>query len=145
MTHRIRRNKKKKTKGGTRYSPKARDIKLQGISLPLGQIFQSALQNFQSGNLSLAEQLCQQLLNEDPGNADANHFLGVITAQQGGEINKVIEYIEKAIELSNNPDRIALLRHTLRNDMKNSTLMDHQAFTRKIESAYTKLWSEYCK
>jgi protein O-GlcNAc transferase len=44
----------------------------------LGEVFDRALQAFQSGRLTDAEVLCQQVLQSEPKHADAWHLLGVI-------------------------------------------------------------------
>ena len=69
------------------------------MNLTTEQIFQAALQYFQAGKLLEAEQLCQQMLQIEPDNADANHFIGVITAELGGKDDLAIRYIEKAIQV----------------------------------------------
>ena len=56
-----------------------------------------------AGNLRDAEILCRQILENEPGNADANHFLGII-AYEVGNLKIAKEYLEKAIGLNpNNP------------------------------------------
>ncbi|NOX34927.1 MAG: tetratricopeptide repeat protein [Deltaproteobacteria bacterium] len=52
-------------------------------------------------NFRDAEILCQQILEKEPDNADANHFLGVI-AYEVGNFRAARDYLEKAVAL--NPD-----------------------------------------
>ncbi len=58
-----------------------------------------ALRIHQSGNIGNAETLYRQILDADPGNADALHLIGVI-AYQVGENIQAAEYIRKAIDIS---------------------------------------------
>ncbi|HFD80767.1 MAG TPA: tetratricopeptide repeat protein [Gammaproteobacteria bacterium] len=53
------------------------------------------------------------------------------------------DYLEKAVELANDRDRIVELRRTLRDDFANSRLMDFPRFTRDLEKAYRSIWKEY--
>ena len=71
------------------------------ISMSFDQAYQLAMQNFQSGNLLQAEQLCRQLLDISPDNADCNYLAGLIAAQQGEKDDRAIECIRKT--LSANP------------------------------------------
>ena len=46
------------------------------------------------------------------------------------------EYITRAVELSRDPDRIALYRRTLRSRMQSSALMDATGFVSDLEEAF---------
>lgn len=48
-----------------------------------GELLQQALQHHQAGRLAEAEAAYQALLRQEPKNADAQHFLGVIAYQRG--------------------------------------------------------------
>ncbi len=50
-------------------------------------------------NLQEAEVLCRQILEKEPDNADANHFMGII-AYEAGRLDIAREYLEKAICLN---------------------------------------------
>ncbi|MFA7060077.1 MAG: tetratricopeptide repeat protein [Pedobacter sp.] len=50
------------------------------------------------------------------------------------------EYIEKAVELATDIDRLARYRASLREALLQSSLMDTEGFTRTLESAYRKMW-----
>jgi predicted O-linked N-acetylglucosamine transferase (SPINDLY family) len=56
---------------------------------------QVALEHHKAGRLAEAEQLYRQVLEQEPGNAEALHFLGVL-AHQVGRNDAAIELIEKA-------------------------------------------------
>ncbi|MDH4027508.1 MAG: tetratricopeptide repeat protein [Nitrospirota bacterium] len=58
-------------------------------------MFKRALSLHQSGRLAEAEDLYRQILQFEPGHADALHLLGV-TAYQRGNNSLAVEYIEKA-------------------------------------------------
>jgi len=64
----------------------------------------TALEMHQAGQLDLAAQLYQRALDNQPDNAEALHFLGVLRYQQG-EHCKALELIGRAVALSPNvPD-----------------------------------------
>lgn len=54
------------------------------------------------------------------------------------------EYLDKAVALCKQPERIVQLRHSLRSDFRNSILMDFPSFTRRIEDVYRQVWASYC-
>lgn len=53
-------------------------------------------------------------------------------------------YVEKALELINNPALISKYRARLRNKLKSSKITDFEGFTNSIENTYRKMWEEYC-
>jgi predicted O-linked N-acetylglucosamine transferase (SPINDLY family) len=54
------------------------------------------------------------------------------------------EYVAKAVNLSNDKDRLKTLRERLRHMMKNSSLTDRKRFTAYLEQAYYEIWKEWC-
>jgi len=54
-------------------------------------------------------------------------------------------YINLAIALSSNLPHLAAIRKNLRNDLQNSPLMDENAFTTKVETAYLEVFKNWCK
>ena len=102
MSKKIHRNKKRKIKEGTQHCSETKKFTPQGISLSLDQAYKLALRNFQSGNFPEAEQLCQQLLNISPDNADGNYLAGLIAAQQGGKDDIAIRFIQKTLAINPN-------------------------------------------
>lgn len=54
------------------------------------------------------------------------------------------EYVEIAVRLAQNPDRLAELRRTLRDRMRASPLLDGPAFARAVENAYRERWRLWC-
>jgi predicted O-linked N-acetylglucosamine transferase (SPINDLY family) len=62
-------------------------------------VFAQALQNHQAGNLRLAEQLYQQILQVTPDHADAHHLLGVL-AFQLGRYDQAVTRIRHALTLN---------------------------------------------
>lgn len=57
------------------------------------------LKNYQDGNLKKAEDICREIIKNQPENFDALHLLGLIYSQRG-EPNKAIDYIKKALQLN---------------------------------------------
>jgi predicted O-linked N-acetylglucosamine transferase (SPINDLY family) len=54
------------------------------------------------------------------------------------------EFVRIAMDLAGNLPRLAALRSTLRARMQASPLMDADAFTRDIETAYRTMWRRWC-
>src|SRR5436190_22570488 len=62
------------------------------------QMLQDALRHHQTGNLSEAEALYQQVLQLDPANSDAMHLLGALAAQmQHREV--AVDWIRRAVAI----------------------------------------------
>jgi tetratricopeptide (TPR) repeat protein len=57
-----------------------------------------ALQHHQAGHLTQAEQLYRHILQADPGNAEALHYLGVL-AHQAGRHDLAVELIRRSLQL----------------------------------------------
>jgi predicted O-linked N-acetylglucosamine transferase (SPINDLY family) len=55
------------------------------------------------------------------------------------------EYVENAVSLALDPERLQSLRANLREKMKSSPLMDAVTFTKELEENYQKAWTEWCK
>jgi predicted O-linked N-acetylglucosamine transferase (SPINDLY family) len=54
------------------------------------------------------------------------------------------QYVQLAIELANDPLRLAALRATLRDRLRSSPLMDAPRFARSVETAYRQMWHHWC-
>jgi protein O-GlcNAc transferase len=54
------------------------------------------------------------------------------------------EYIDKAIELGQNPALLAEMRANMRTRLAESTLCDTAGFTKKLEQAYREIWRRWC-
>ena len=54
------------------------------------------------------------------------------------------DYIDNAVALANDRDRLSALRRDLRSRMRRSPLCDATAFTRDIEAAYREMWRRVC-
>jgi len=54
------------------------------------------------------------------------------------------EYVERAVGLARNLDRLAGLRATLRPRLERSPLMDAPRFARNLEAAYRAMWQGWC-
>jgi predicted O-linked N-acetylglucosamine transferase (SPINDLY family) len=57
-----------------------------------------AFQSYQTGNLSQAESICQQILQQQPDSTEALHMLGTI-AHQVGKLSEAIAYYQQLIAL----------------------------------------------
>ena len=55
------------------------------------------------------------------------------------------DYVENAVSLALDPDRLQSLRANLREKMKSSPLMDAVTFTGELEAAYQQAWTEWCR
>ena len=54
------------------------------------------------------------------------------------------EYIEKAVGLAAQPERVAEMRAGMRARLASSTLCDSVGFTRNLENAYRQIWRRWC-
>jgi predicted O-linked N-acetylglucosamine transferase (SPINDLY family) len=54
------------------------------------------------------------------------------------------DYIQRAVELANAPDRLQTLRATLRQRLRASSLCDGPGFARDVEAAYREMWRRWC-
>lgn len=55
------------------------------------------------------------------------------------------EYIQNAVALAKDVDRLAYLRANLRTRMSMSPLMDEKRFVDEVETAYRSMWHQYCE
>jgi predicted O-linked N-acetylglucosamine transferase (SPINDLY family) len=55
------------------------------------------------------------------------------------------DYVNLAVQLAGNPDKLAALRASLRERMTNSPLCDARTFVRHIEEAYREMWRRWCQ
>ena len=55
------------------------------------------------------------------------------------------EYIEKAVTLANDLDRLAVIRSQLRGQMEGLAIMDEAGFVNKLETAYRQMWQQWCE
>ncbi len=81
------------------------------------------------------------------GNSYASRFGASALVNVGLEsliADSVEQYIEIAVELSSDLDRLAELRGELRQRMADSALLDPQGFTRNLERAYRQMWHTWC-
>lgn len=72
---------------------------LQQVIITPQQVIQQALQHHQSGHLVQAETLYRQVLQVQPDNSEALHFLGVIAAQMEN-YDTAIELMKQAIAIN---------------------------------------------
>ncbi len=59
--------------------------------------------------------------------------------------NSEEEYIEKLVALAGDLPALAELRRTLRDEMRQSKLMDGAGFTHEVEEAYKKMFTHWCE
>ncbi len=55
------------------------------------------------------------------------------------------QYVEIAVDLASDLDKLADIRATMRTKMKNSPAMDEKAFVSRMENAYRQMWQRYCE
>jgi tetratricopeptide (TPR) repeat protein len=65
----------------------------------VAEAFSLAWQHFKAGNAMQAEQLCQQILQANPGHAEAQHLIGII-AYQSGRYEVAVAAFRQAVALS---------------------------------------------
>jgi tetratricopeptide (TPR) repeat protein len=72
--------------------------------MDVNKTIKSAIENYQAGNLRQAENVCIEILSEQPNNIDALHFLGILYYQMRN-YDFAVEYLEKALKINpNDPD-----------------------------------------
>ena len=54
------------------------------------------------------------------------------------------EYVEKAVALASDPQKLSTIRQNLRSEMEASPLMDQKGFVRELEGAYQAMWKKWC-
>ncbi len=54
------------------------------------------------------------------------------------------DYVNRAVQLAENPERVADLRSGLRERMVNSVLCDGKTFAQNLETAYREMWKRWC-
>lgn len=54
-------------------------------------------------------------------------------------------YVDTAVALGRDIDRLGVLRATMRERLTASPLMDHAGFTRELEAAYRTIWHRWCE
>ena len=54
------------------------------------------------------------------------------------------EYVEKAVALASDPQKLSTIRQNLRAEMEASPLMDQKGFVRELEGAYQAMWKKWC-
>lgn len=62
-------------------------------------MLKEVIEKYNSGNFKEAEKICEEMLNAQPQNFEALHFLGLINFQNRN-YNEAIEYIEKALKIN---------------------------------------------
>jgi predicted O-linked N-acetylglucosamine transferase (SPINDLY family) len=55
------------------------------------------------------------------------------------------QYVDIAVAMAQDLPRLADLRTTLRDRMRNSPLMDASRFARNVEAAYRAMWCRWCQ
>ena len=55
------------------------------------------------------------------------------------------QYIDHAVRLSGEPERLALMRQNMRSNLSNTIVYDPRAFTRQLEDVYTELFRAWCE
>ena len=55
------------------------------------------------------------------------------------------EYMEVAVALASDLAKLATVRSSLRHKIETGPLMDEAGFTRKVETAYRKMWQGWCQ
>jgi predicted O-linked N-acetylglucosamine transferase (SPINDLY family) len=74
--------------------------------------------------------------------------LGVTVLNNGGlpelVTKDVAEYIDLAVNLAQDKERVRGLRNNLRQKIAASPLMNQERFARNMESAYREMWRKWC-
>ncbi len=82
------------------------------------------------------------------GHSYASRFGGSVLANLGLEdliAGSVEQYVETAVSLAGDLQRLAQLRSELRPRMAASVLLDGPGFARNLEHAYRQMWRAWCE
>jgi tetratricopeptide (TPR) repeat protein len=71
----------------------------QSNAMTIPEALAYAVQCYQAGNIRQAEQICQQILQADPANADAHHLLGVLACQSKDRLDEAITHFRQALQI----------------------------------------------
>jgi predicted O-linked N-acetylglucosamine transferase (SPINDLY family) len=55
------------------------------------------------------------------------------------------EYVDKAVSMAKNLEKLSLLRSSLREEMQAGLLVDENNYVREVEGAYRAMWRMWCK
>ena len=55
------------------------------------------------------------------------------------------EYIQKAVNLASDINKLAKIRRSLRREVNQSPILDHKGFVQKLESSYKIMWENTLK
>jgi protein O-GlcNAc transferase len=77
-----------------------------------------------------------------PGRHSTSHLSNVGLAEL--VTDSPLRYVETAVQLGNDRDRLVRLRSGLRGRMAASPLCDGPRFTRHLEEAYRRMWQRWC-
>ena len=55
------------------------------------------------------------------------------------------EYIQKAVNLASDIEKLNIIRNSLRKKMEQSPIMDHKGFVCELENTYETMWENYLK
>ncbi|MDH4203758.1 MAG: tetratricopeptide repeat protein [Phycisphaerae bacterium] len=67
------------------------------VEMPLGKALLTAVEHHKSGELALAKQFYEKIIEANPDHKDANHLLGVIAGQEGHH-ELAVERIQKVLQ-----------------------------------------------
>ena len=58
--------------------------------------------------------------------------------------SSVEDYIDKAVTLASDTNKLAQIRSTLRTEMEASPIMDPKGFIYELENTYQAMWKKWC-
>ena len=53
------------------------------------------------------------------------------------------EYIQKAVDLASDIEKLDIIRGSLRKEIEKSPIMDHKGFVYELESIYQNMWKKW--
>lgn len=76
------------------------------------------------------------------------HNVGATILRQVGHEELIAHtqeaFVEAALRLANDPQRLQSIRNSLREKMQRSYLCNARAFTRNLEDVYSHIWRKHC-
>ncbi|NEQ40718.1 MAG: tetratricopeptide repeat protein [Okeania sp. SIO3I5] len=102
----------------------------------LENLFNSAVKNYQKGNLKLAAKICHKILEIDIENSRSLHLLGVIAGLEG-KAKEAISYLTQAVKLNpNNPEIHSNLGLALKDNQQLEVAIKHYQKALELKPNY---------
>ncbi|MEM1170464.1 MAG: tetratricopeptide repeat protein, partial [Cyanobacteria bacterium P01_H01_bin.35] len=99
-------------------------------------LFNSAVNNYQKGNLKLATKICHKILERERKHSRSLHLLGVIAGLEG-QAKEAVSYLTQAVQLNpNNPEIHSNLGLALKDSQQLEAAIEHYQKALELKPNY---------